>query len=126
MAVTVLVGDLGERLVEDGDVVGGGVRAGVAAAHPGGEELAGVVAERQHRVVAEGLLERGCGLLFLAVSDHDRRVQVDHQRVHCAPGRRCGRECPAVCLGVLGPHQLPCPGPRRRHPREYAVVEAVQ
>jgi len=77
-AVAVGVGDLGEGLVEDGDVVGGGVRTGVAAAQPGAEELAGVIAERQHRVVAEGLLERGRGPLFLAMSDHDRRVQVDH------------------------------------------------
>ena len=68
------VGNLCERVVEDGDVVGGGVGTGVAAAQPGGEELAGVVAERQHRVIPEGPLEGGCGLLLLRMRDHDRRV----------------------------------------------------
>ena len=56
MPVPIGVGNLGERGVEDGDVVGGGVRSGVARPQLGGEELAGVVAEREQRVVAEGVL----------------------------------------------------------------------
>jgi len=52
-----LIGDLGQGGVQHGDVVGGGVAARVALAElRGGAELAGVVAERQHRVIAEGLL----------------------------------------------------------------------
>ena len=58
----------------------------------GGEELAGVVAERQHRVVAERPLERRRRLLLLAVTDHDRGVQVDHQPGQLAAGRPSGRE----------------------------------
>jgi hypothetical protein len=50
-----LIGDLGQGGVQHGDVVGGGVAARVALAELRGEEL-GVVAERQHRVIAEGLL----------------------------------------------------------------------
>ena len=37
------VGDLGQGLIEDGDVVGGGVRAGVAWPQHAGQGLAGVV-----------------------------------------------------------------------------------
>jgi hypothetical protein len=60
--VPVSVGNLLERGVEDGDVVGGGVGTGVARAQQGGEELAGVVAEREQGVVAEGVLERRRGM----------------------------------------------------------------
>jgi hypothetical protein len=56
MPVSIGVRDLGERRVEHGDVVGGGVRSGVARPELGGEELAGVVAEGQQRMVAEGVL----------------------------------------------------------------------
>jgi hypothetical protein len=42
--MAVLVGDLGEGLVEHRDVVSGGVRTGVAATQDGGEELGCVVA----------------------------------------------------------------------------------
>jgi hypothetical protein len=51
-----MVGQLSQRAIEDSDVVGGGVAARVALPQPGGEELAGVVAERQQRVIAKGLL----------------------------------------------------------------------
>jgi hypothetical protein len=79
--VPVSVGNLLERGVEDGDVVGGGVGTGVARAQQGGEELAGVVAEREQGVVAEGVLERRRGLFLLAVADQHVRIHVDHQRV---------------------------------------------
>ena len=42
-AVPVGIRDLGERGVQDGDVVGGGVRAGVARPQQPGQELPGVV-----------------------------------------------------------------------------------
>jgi hypothetical protein len=44
-AMSVGVGNLRLRGIENRDVVGGGVDTGVAAAESGGEELAGVVAE---------------------------------------------------------------------------------
>ena len=68
------VGDLGQRLVEHADVVGGGVRPGVTRPKRGGEEIAGVVAECQQRVIAEGLLERRGHSLFLRVADQHVRV----------------------------------------------------
>jgi hypothetical protein len=53
-AVPVGVGDLGEGLVEDGDVVGGGVRAGPAFTQQPGEGFAGVVQEAQQDESAWG------------------------------------------------------------------------
>lgn len=125
-AMAVLIRDLGQRLVEHGDVVGGGVRAGVAATQHTGEELAGVVTERHQRVIAEGPLERRRSLLLLAVADHDRGVEVDDQHVHVVAGDFRGRERPAVAFGVLVPDHLPSPRPRRRHGLERGVVEAVE
>lgn len=55
-AVPDRVEDLGEGLVEDGDVVGGGVRAGPAFAEQPGEGFAGVVQETQQRMETERLL----------------------------------------------------------------------
>lgn len=67
-AVAVGVGDLGKCLVEDGDVVGGGVGAGVAGPEESGQGFAGVVQEAQQRVVVEAaLVGRPC-LLFLGVA----------------------------------------------------------
>ena len=57
-AVPVGVRELGQRGVQDGDVVSGGIATRVALPQLGGEELAGVVAERQQRVIAKRLLER--------------------------------------------------------------------
>ena len=57
-AVTILIGQLRQRGIEDGDVVGCGVAARVALAQLRGQELAGVIAERQQRVIPERALER--------------------------------------------------------------------
>jgi integrase-like protein len=65
-AVPVGIGQLRECGVEHRDVVGGGVAARVAPSQHGGEELAGVVAQRQHWVEPERLLERRSSLLLLA------------------------------------------------------------
>jgi hypothetical protein len=99
----------GPGLVEHGDVVGGGVRPGVAATQHPCQELAGVVAEREQRVVAEGPLERRRRLLLLRVVDHDRRVQVDDQHVELMSGDPRRRERPAVVFRVLVPDHLPRP-----------------
>jgi hypothetical protein len=50
------VGDLGDRLGEYGDVVGGGVGAGVPGSQQQGQGFAGVVTPRSERVVAVGAL----------------------------------------------------------------------
>ena len=63
-AVAVGVGHLREGLVEDGHVVGRGVRYGVARSQDPGEGLAGVVEEAEQRVVAEAALVVGGGLFF--------------------------------------------------------------
>jgi hypothetical protein len=55
-AVAVGVGELGERGVEHGDVVLGGVGRGIAGPQQAGQGLAGVVEEAQQRVVAEPCL----------------------------------------------------------------------
>jgi len=52
-AVPVRIRHLRQRLVQDADVVSGGVRAGVTRPQQPGQELPGVVAERQDRVVAK-------------------------------------------------------------------------
>ena len=62
-------GQLGERLAEHGDVVGGGVAAGVALAQHDRQRLTGalsaVVDEREQRMEAEGLVERWRGLFLV-------------------------------------------------------------
>jgi hypothetical protein len=108
-------------------VVGGGVGARVARAQLRGEELAGVVAQGEHGVVAERVLERGCCLLFLAVADQHVRVQVDHQRLES--GRACDSrviERGAGRFGALRPADLPSRRASRGDLRERVFVEGVQ
>ena len=122
----VLVRDLGQGGVEDGDVVGGGVRPGVARPQQPGQRFAGVVQVGPHRVIAERALERRRRGLFLAVADHDRGVQVDHQPDQVMPGRPGRRIRRAGGLGALRPDDFPGrrPGPGDR--RELVGVELVQ
>jgi hypothetical protein len=92
---------LTQRGPDHGDVVGSGVRPGVARAQQRGERLSGpgraVVDERPQRVVAEALLERRCRTLLVGVGGHQGGVHVDDQwvrRVGVVIGSRvCGR-CP--------------------------------
>ena len=80
---------------------------------PGGEELAGVVAEREQRMVADSVLERRRGLLLLRVADQHVRVEVDHQRVHAVGAGHSGAaETLAGGLRALLPHHLAGPRPR--------------
>ncbi len=78
-AVAVGVGNLGEGLFEEGDVVGGGVRSGVARPQETGEGLAGVVQEAEHRVVAEAAFVGGGGLFFLGVTGNQDGIDVQDQ-----------------------------------------------
>ena len=81
-----------QRHVQHGDVVGGGVGAGVAGAQQPGQRLpagdVGTVQETQQRVEPEGLLPGRRGVLLLAVRDRDRRVEVQPQLLGSGPGRR--------------------------------------
>ncbi len=125
--VPVDVGDLGERGVEDGDVVGGGVRSGVTRPELGGEEFAGVVAEGEQRVVAEGVLERRRGLFLLGVADQHVCIQVNDQ--HIQPGGAGDPRRPERATGGLGalrPGHLPGPRPRTRHHGQSLLVEDVE
>jgi hypothetical protein len=122
-AVPVGIGQLRECGVEHRDVVGGGVAARVAPSQHGGEELAGVVAERQHRVEPERLLERRSSLLLLAVADHDRSVEVNHQPGQLTPARSRGRERLARQLGALRPDDLTR---HRSSPRDRAQPGGVE
>lgn len=120
------IGQLKQGGIQDADVVRGGVAAGIPASQRGRQELAGVVAEGQHRVIAEGLLERRRGLLLLAMTDHDRSIEVDHQTRQdpaCSLGRR---EHFAGELGPLGPHHLTCRRPRRRDRVQVNAIELIQ
>ena len=102
-------GDLGDRVGEHLDVVGGGVRPGVPGAQHRGQELAGVVAPHPERVEPEGPLERGRGVLLLGVRDHDRGVDVEHDRVaEVGAGDPAGRDT----AGQLRPDVAADPGPR--------------
>jgi len=73
-----LGGDLGDRGVQDRDVVGAGVGAGVAFAEHDHEQLTGVVAGREEGVVAVRALECPFRPGLVAVRDHDGGVQADH------------------------------------------------
>jgi hypothetical protein len=63
-AVAVRVGQLHDRLVEHGDVVGGGVGPGPTRPQDSSEGLAGVVAEREDRVVAKVFFHVGVACSF--------------------------------------------------------------
>lgn len=56
-AVPDSVGDLGQGLVQDGDVVSSGVRARLALTQHAGEGFARVVQEAKQRTIAEGLFQ---------------------------------------------------------------------
>jgi hypothetical protein len=65
-----------DRLAEEAQVIGGGVRPGRAGAEHPGQRLGHVIAGRDDRVMAVALEVRLCQLLA-AVRGHDGRVQPD-------------------------------------------------
>jgi len=78
-------GQLGQRALDHGDVVGGGVGPGIARAQQDAQRLPGafraVVDERAQRVEPIPALERRTRVLLVRVSRDQRRVQVHDQRV---------------------------------------------
>ena len=73
--------DLGDSGVQNFDVVGRGVRAGVARTKLHGEQLAAVIAPHTEGVEPEGPLERGRRVLLLRVGDHDRGIDIEDDQV---------------------------------------------
>lgn len=123
LAVAVRFGDLGQAGVQDRDVVGGGVAAGVAGPQDAGEGLVGVVQEPEDRVVAERMFERRRRLLFLRMADHHAGVQVDDQTRDVAARGAGGGDRPAG-FGGLCPGQFPrlgASGPQCRQLRLVGV-----
>jgi hypothetical protein len=100
---------------QDGDVVGGGIGAGVARPQQSGQGFAGrglpaegrgSVQEAQQWVVAEASLVCGCCLLFFGVAGHQGGVEVQDQAGQVAP-TGAGREYAALGLGGLQPGDVP-------------------
>ena len=104
-----------QRHIQHRDVIGGGVRPGVAGAeHPGqrlpGGDL-GPVQETQQRVKPEGVLPGRRRVFLLAVRDADRGIEVQPQlarQVRSRPGR------PRRGSGLRPGRAHPRPDARRR------------
>jgi hypothetical protein len=98
---------LRDRVGEQVEVVGGGVRAGVARPQLDRQHLAGVVAGHEHGVEAVRVFVGGCRAVLVRVGEHDGGVDVQHHRslADLAAGRRRRRRATA---------QLPQPGPHHR------------
>ena len=89
-------GDLRDRGVHDGEVVGGGVTARVPGPQHHRERLIGVVAPGRQRMMAPGALERAPGLLLVTVRHDDRGVQADHGHAAQIPPGHLRRRNAAV------------------------------
>jgi hypothetical protein len=113
-------GELGDRGGDDLDVVGGGVRPGVAGAELEEQALAGVVAPHGEQVMAVGLLERAAGVFFVAVGYDDGGVDAqDDERAEVGAGDRRRRD-PPVALGDQVPDVGADLGPGGGEPRRAA------
>ena len=104
-------GDLGDRVGQHLDVVGGRVRPGVPGTELRGEELLGVVAPHPERMESEGPLEGGRSVLLLTVRDHDRGVDIEHDQVvaQVGAGDPAGRDT----AGTTGTRRGDGPEPAR-------------
>lgn len=102
---TVGARDLGDRIAEDLDVVGRGVRPRSTGPQLRSQELLRVLAPHPQRVEPEGPLERGRRLFLLAVRDHDRGIDIEHDcRAEVGSGDPAGRQaarylCPDMAAG---------------------------
>ena len=113
--------DLRDRGPGHRDMVRGGVAPGVPGPQQHRQGFAGVVTPGRQRVMAVAALERAFGLLLVAVRDHDRGVQADHDDLAQVPPGCPGRRDLAVPGGdqvpdvAAGPRPCPAdPGQRRR------------
>jgi len=125
LTVPLLVGDLAEGLVGDGDVVAGGVGAGVPRSQHAGQGFVGVVQPHQQGVVAPALLERRSRSLLLGVAGDQAGVEVDHQTGHLDPAAVHGRHRSAR-LAAQQPGPFPRVRPGSSQPGQDGVVDGVQ
>ncbi len=107
-----------ERLLQDGDVVSGGVGAGVAGPEQPGQRLAAAdlrsIEERQQGVMAESLLPGRCRVLLgIGMIDDQRGVDIDMQPF---PGNRGGPGIPRLGSGRH---------PGSTHPRQVRRIDAL-
>lgn len=123
--VAVGVGDLGQCPIQDGDVVGCGVRARVARPQHAGQGLAGVVQEAQQRVVAESVFVGGRRLLLVGVAGHQGGVDVQDQAGQ-VPAAGTGRRYASSGLGGLQPGEVPGRGPGPAQSGECGRIKAGQ
>jgi hypothetical protein len=122
-----VLGQLGQGLVQHGDVVGGGVGAGVPGSQHPGQGLVGVVQEAQQRVESVSAFEMGCGLVFLVGMDLDQGgVQVEDEVVQPASTRERRWHLLAGDLGAGQPCSFARLRPRRPYLAQLAPVEAGQ
>ncbi len=119
-------GDLGDRLTQDLDVVGGGVGAGVPGPQLDREHLGGVVTPHPERVEAERLLERDVSLFLLTVCGDQRGVDVEHDHIaEVGVGDLRGRH-PAGKIRKLDPDVAADLRPRPGHPFHRGRGQLVQ
>ena len=113
------------------DVVGGGVRPGVAGAQQDGQRLAGsagaVVGEHRLRVEPERLLPRGRGLVLLRARGHDRRVDIDGDQAATCSRRGVPAQRPGPLPGrsARGPDRGQRPRRVRRQQADQARYHRV-
>ncbi len=79
LAVEVCLGELLEGQLQDLEVIGGGVGAGVAGTKQAGQCLAGLIEVAEQRVEAEAALVVAGGVLLLGVGAKQRGVDVEDQ-----------------------------------------------
>jgi len=104
----VLGGDLLERRLGDGDLVGGGARARVAGPKLAGQRLARLVEVGEQRMKAEAALEVARCALLVGVRTDQRRVDVDRRLL----GRPCELPSARPRVGVRGPQRSSPPSSR--------------
>jgi hypothetical protein len=105
-AVPVGVGYLRESVVQNRDVIRGGVGSGIAGPQPPGHRLAGAGQEAHQRAEAEATLVGRGGLVLLRVAGDQRGVEIQDQPGQCmSPRLGCGYAL--APLSGLHPGHLP-------------------
>ena len=89
-------GQLGERPVQDGEVIRSVVRPGVARPQQSRQRFAGLIHERDERIEPEPVLVGRRSVVLLGMRVDERPIDVDHDRLGCAT------RGPHACSG-LGP-----------------------
>lgn len=111
--VTAIPGrDAGDRLVEHGEVIGGGVGPGAAFAQQQRQRLTGVVTPRLQRMTTPGALKSARRELLIGMRDHQRGVHPDHDGLTQIGVGHPRRWDPAVPFLDQRPHMFPGLRPR--------------